>query len=96
MTMSPLRKHVALAIDGGGIKGLIVAKALIDLEAEMGGRPLIEHPSLNVMAGTSTGAIITAAIAAGMSAKEITDLYVAAGSSVFPPLLPSWVPSAST
>lgn len=93
MTMTPLREHVALAIDGGGIKGLIVAKALVDLEAELGGRPLIEHPSLNVLAGTSTGAIITAAIAAGMSAREITDLYVAAGSSVFPPLLPSWAPA---
>ncbi len=28
MNMTPLRNHVALAIDGGGIKGLIVARAL--------------------------------------------------------------------
>jgi predicted acylesterase/phospholipase RssA len=92
MAMTPLRRNAALAIDGGGIKGLIVAKALIALEDELGGRPLIEHPSLKILAGTSTGAIITAAIAVGMSAREITDLYVAAGSSVFPALLPAWVP----
>jgi predicted acylesterase/phospholipase RssA len=92
MAMTPLRKHAALAIDGGGIRGLIVAKALIALETELGGRPLIEHPSLKILAGTSTGAIITAALAIGLSAREITDLYVATGSNVFPPLAPAWVP----
>ena len=34
--MKPFRKNVALAIDGGGIRGLIVAKALEVLEAETG------------------------------------------------------------
>jgi hypothetical protein len=26
--MKPLRKHIAVAIDGGGIKGVMVARAL--------------------------------------------------------------------
>ena len=73
MSMSPLRPHTALAIDGGGIKGLIVAQALIALEEELGGGPLIQRPELQIMAGTSTGAIITAAIAMGMIAcREIS------------------------
>ena len=86
MNMTPLRKHVALAIDGGGIKGLIVARALMALEDELGGKPLIEQPQLRVMAGTSTGAMITAAIAMGMKAEEITQVYINMGQDVFPPL----------
>ncbi len=93
MTFDPLREHTAIAIDGGGIKGLIVVKALIALEEALGVNSLIELPQLQVLAGTSTGAIITAAIAVNMSAREITDLYLSAGRSVFPPLLPAWVPA---
>ena len=65
MTMTPLRNNTAIAIDGGGIRGLIVARALIALEEELGGGPLIEHPQIKILAGTSTGAIITAGIALG-------------------------------
>lgn len=94
MTMDPLHDTVAIAIDGGGIKGLIVVKALMALEEALSLQSLIELPQLKVLAGTSTGAIITAGISVGMSAKEITDLYVSAGRTVFPPLLPAWVPKS--
>ncbi len=92
MSMSPLRQHTALAIDGGGIKGLIIARALIALEDELGGGPLIKRPELQIMAGTSTGAIITAAIAMGMTATEIAQVYLDMGQHVFPPLSPTWLP----
>jgi patatin-like phospholipase/acyl hydrolase len=92
MSMTPLRQHVALAIDGGGIKGLVVAQALIALEAELGGGPLIKLPQLNILAGTSTGAIITAAIAMGMQAQDIAQVYIDLGQEVFPPLAPAWLP----
>lgn len=92
MSMSPLRQHTALAIDGGGIKGLIVAQALTALEDELGGGPLIQRPELKIMAGTSTGAIITAAIAMGMTATEIAKVYMDMGQHVFPPLAPAWLP----
>ena len=94
MSMIPLRDQLVLAIDGGGIKGLIVARALMALEEELGGGPLIDLPQLKVLAGTSTGAIITAAIAMGMTAKEITQLYTSMGQDVFPPLAPGWLPHA--
>ena len=94
MSMTPLRQHTALAIDGGGIKGLIIAQALIALEGEVGGGPLIKLPQLKIMAGTSTGAIITAAIAMGMNAPDIAQVYLDMGQKVFPPLTPEWFPKA--
>src|SRR5512136_1055432 len=92
MSMKPLQNNVALAIDGGGIKGLVVAQALIALEDELGGGPLIKRPQLKIMAGTSTGAIITAAIAMGMKAEDIAKVYMEMGQKVFPPLAPAWLP----
>jgi predicted acylesterase/phospholipase RssA len=94
MSMTPLRNNVAIAIDGGGIKGLIVARALMALEDELGGGPLISHPQIKILAGTSTGAIITAAIAMGMEAKDIAKIYMDMGQTVFPPLPPAWLPKA--
>lgn len=94
MSMTPLRNHVALAIDGGGIKGLVVAQALIALEDELGEGPLINHPQIKVLAGTSTGAIITAAIAMGMKAEDIARVFIDMGQKVFPPLAPVWFPKA--
>ncbi|MBX3080148.1 MAG: patatin-like phospholipase family protein [Anaerolineae bacterium] len=92
MTMTPFRRHVALAVDGGGIKGLIVAQALERLEKELGGKPLIDHPQIQVLAGTSTGAIITAGLAVGMHAREIAEMYVTIGKELFKPLLPPYFP----
>ena len=94
MSMTSLRQNTALAIDGGGIKGLIIAQALIALEDELGGGPLIKRPELKIMAGTSTGAIITAAIAMGMTSAEIAQVYMEMGQKVFPPLAPKWLPDA--
>src|SRR5689334_18036354 len=91
LVMLAPRDHIALAIDGGGIKGLIVAQALIALEQELGSAPLIKHPAVKILAGTSTGALITAGIAIGMTAKEIAELYIQAGKKVFPPFAP-WLP----
>jgi patatin-like phospholipase/acyl hydrolase len=42
--MKPFRKHVAIAIDGGGIRGVIVTKALSMLEEQLG-KPVHERSS---------------------------------------------------
>jgi hypothetical protein len=76
-----LRRHVALAIDGGGIRGVMIARALAELERAVG-RPLSE--TFGLLAGTSTGSIIAAAIASGMSAQRIHELYRELGRQVFP------------
>ncbi len=78
--MKPFRKHVAIAIDGGGIKGVMVARALSILEEHLG----VGAPSVfELAAGTSTGAIISAGIAVGLTGAEMHTLYTELGETVF-------------
>jgi predicted acylesterase/phospholipase RssA len=84
--MKPFRKHVSLAIDGGGIRGTMVAKALALVEAELK-QPWSDMVQLT--AGTSTGSIISAAIAARVPATRIHELYVELGATIFPKSLRS-------
>jgi patatin-like phospholipase/acyl hydrolase len=82
--MKPLRKRVALAIDGGGIKGVVVTRALTMVEEHL------DSPAnkwTNMAVGTSTGAIISAGVAAGLTAQEMHTLYVTLGAEVFRPSL---------
>lgn len=82
--MKPFRKNLAIAIDGGGIRGVMVTQALTLLEAALG-QPL--HERARLYAGTSTGSIISATLAAGFTAKQIHELYLKLGSTIF---RPSW------
>jgi patatin-like phospholipase/acyl hydrolase len=70
-----------LALDGGGIRGLITAIWLEALETRVG-RPLAEV--FDLIAGTSTGAILAAALATGRSPGEAADLYVQEADRIFP------------
>jgi hypothetical protein len=79
--LQPFRKNVAIAIDGGGIRGLIVARAIAILEKELGA-PI--HSVARLTAGTSTGSILAAALAAGMTGSELETLYFTLGPKVFP------------
>ena len=76
-----------LAIDGGGIRGVLSLKILEDIE-----RLLIKESKrddyrladyFDCVAGTSTGGIIAAGIAVGMSVKEILDFYLNNGAAMF-------------
>lgn len=78
--MKPFRKNLAIAIDGGGIRGVIVTKALSMVEQNIG-QPLGELSRL--YAGTSTGSIISAGLAAGLTAGKIHDLYLELGADIF-------------
>jgi len=82
--MKPFRKNLALAIDGGGIRGVIVTQALSVLEDHLGS-PL--HQIARLAVGTSTGSTISAGIGAGLSAKRMTNLYKELGSAIFPTTL---------
>ena len=84
--MKPFRKNVAVAIDGGGIRGVMITQALIALETELG-KPVSEIFSLS--AGTSTGSIISAGLGAGLSAQRMYELYIQLGTTVFPNTLRS-------
>jgi predicted acylesterase/phospholipase RssA len=78
--MKPFRKHVAIAIDGGGIRGVIVTKALSILEQALG---QTVHQLFRLAAGTSTGSIISAGIGSGLTAIQMHQLYVNLGKSIF-------------
>jgi len=78
--MKPFRKHVALAVDGGGIRGIIPTRALAMLEE------YLEEPAyetFRLLAGTSTGSIIAAGIASGLFGLEMNRLYLELGDVVF-------------
>ena len=61
-----------LAIDGGGVRGIIPAVALAELE-RVTGTPVREQ--FDFVAGTSTGALIVAAVAVGIPAQRIVEMY---------------------
>jgi hypothetical protein len=78
--MKPFRKNVAIAIDGGGIRGVIPARALMVVEKEL---KRSSHDLFQLSVGTSTGSIIAAGIACGLSAEKLYQLYLDLGSGIF-------------
>ncbi len=79
--MKPLRPNVALAIDGGGIRGTLVAKALAVVEET---ERLSFAEVARLLAGTSTGSIIAASLSAGLPAARIHELYCELATRIFP------------
>ncbi|HEX2767331.1 MAG TPA: patatin-like phospholipase family protein [Candidatus Limnocylindria bacterium] len=69
-----------LTIDGGGVRGVIPATVLAALERTTG-RPTREH--FDFVAGTSTGALLAAGIAAGIPAARMVDRYAERADEVF-------------
>jgi hypothetical protein len=61
-----------LSIDGGGIRGIIPAMALLKLEQTVG---RAAREVFSFVAGTSTGALLASAVAAGIPAEQIVAIY---------------------
>lgn len=78
--MKPFRKNVAVAVDGGGIRGVIVTRALSLLEKHLG-RPV--HDIFRLAAGTSTGSIIAAGMGSGLTAAQMEQMYIRLGPKIF-------------
>jgi predicted acylesterase/phospholipase RssA len=79
--MKPFRKHVAIAVDGGGIRGVMVTRALTVLEKHLG---LSCGEVFSLAAGTSTGSIISAGIGLRKRGAEMHALYCELATTVFP------------
>src|SRR5512145_112482 len=68
-----------LALDGGGVRGLLTVGMLAELEAHL--RQRYNKPDMrlseyfDLIGGTSTGSIIATGLALGMSVSEIWALY---------------------
>jgi patatin-like phospholipase/acyl hydrolase len=61
-----------LALDGGGIRGVMTLGILKGIEDQVGS-PLCNY--FDYIAGTSTGAIIAAGLARGMTVAQLLDFY---------------------
>lgn len=69
-----------LAIDGGGIRGIFPAQILKRIKEELA---IDFCKETQIIAGTSTGAIIAAGLAVGYPIERIVDLYKTEGSKIF-------------
>ena len=69
-----------LTIDGGGVRGIIPAVVLAELE-RVTGRPT--RDTFHMVGGTSSGAVLAAGIAAGIPAERLVRLYVERSPQVF-------------
>lgn len=69
-----------LSCDGGGIRGLITALLIQDLDTKFG---IIAHA--DGFAGTSTGGLLALGLANGVPIGKIVDIYLNQGSIVFTP-----------
>lgn len=84
---SPGPKKV-LALDGGGIRGMITIEVLAEIEDLMRrklgrGDDFRLADYFDFVAGTSTGAIIAACISVGMTVSEIRAFYLSSGEEMF-------------
>jgi predicted acylesterase/phospholipase RssA len=74
-----------LSIRGGGIRGIIPTCCLMKLESQLGG---LTRDHIAYCAGASTGALLTAAVAAGVPAADILKIYTGRSKEIFTPTGP--------
>lgn len=84
---SPGSKKI-LALDGGGIRGMITVEVLAEIETllrkKLGrGEDFVLADYFDFVSGTSTGAIIAACVSLGMKVADIRDFYVSSGEQMF-------------
>ncbi|USR90890.1 patatin-like phospholipase family protein [Phormidium yuhuli AB48] len=82
------RPRRILSIDGGGIRGVVAAEILLEIEKILchNNTPwscLADY--FDLIGGTSTGSILASAIAMGMKVQDILDLYINHGREIFTP-----------
>ena len=79
-----------LALDGGGIRGMMTVEILAAIEGLLRDRQppatrdaFVLADYFDFVAGTSTGAILAACIAMGMSTSKIREFYLQSGADMF-------------
>lgn len=89
------KPYRVLSIDGGGVRGLYSAcllQGIAQRVARSGRSPdanLDVGKAFDMIVGTSTGAILAVALAAGHSLEEVIDLYKTKSKDIFPDPTPS-------
>lgn len=79
--MSKSRKFKILSLDGGGIRGVFPAYLLAKIEASVK-QPIWKY--FDLICGTSTGGIISLAIAVGKPVSEVLKMYQEEAATIFP------------
>jgi uncharacterized protein len=79
-----------LALDGGGIRGLLALGILEKLEADLraasgGGANFRLSDYFDFIGGTSTGAILASGLSIGKSVADLIDFYRSCGAEMFEP-----------
>jgi len=77
-----MQRRYILSLDGGGVRGIIPAMALLKLE-QTTKRPARE--TFSFVAGTSTGALLASAVAAGIPAETLVQIYRTRLRDIFKP-----------
>lgn len=82
------RPRKLLALDGGGIRGVLTLEVLIKIEEMIAeatgqGNEFRLCDFFDYIGGTSTGAIIAAGLARGMSARQLLEFYRRTGPAMF-------------
>ena len=77
-----------LALDGGGIRGMIAVEILKEIEELLreetcGNKDFVLADYFDYISGTSTGAIIAAALSLGWSVDKIHNFYIKSGEQMF-------------
>ncbi len=79
-----------LAIDGGGARGIYPAHILSRIQQEYN----VDYAKdFDIIAGTSTGSIIAAALACGIPIERVCDLYINKSKEIFRPGLLGMIPA---
>lgn len=82
------KKFIILTIDGGGVRGVVAARILDEIEKRTGKQI---HEMVDIISGNSTGGIIALALVvpngngkAKYSASDLVDLYMLRSQEIFP------------
>ncbi len=82
------QKRKILALDGGGIRGVLTLEILAEMEKQLKqklnkGDDFVLGDYFDYIGGTSTGAIIAAGLSIGMSVTQLLDFYIKKGKDMF-------------
>ena len=80
-----------LSLDGGGYRGYLAAMMLCELQVAIDAQcrslslpPRSVLQCFDLLIGTSTGSLIAAALATGMTCQQVASLFLDAGAKIFP------------